>query len=164
MATRAERRRIAANKARFDREAAAGGSSMTVCVRVRPLSNAHESSARRKQTGALKEVVRVSKVMPAVQVQVRQNASKCVKMRQNASNVYLHFFFLFVLSVSLSLSLSLCVSLPPFLSLFLSARSPLKEMWWQQYTEDEKGRRRRRRRRSTRGALSLSLSLSFSFD
>ena len=117
MATRAERRRIAANKARFDREAAAGGSSMTVCVRVRPLSNAHESSARRKQTGALKEVVRVSKVMPAVQVQVRQNASKCVKMRPTCTCTFSFCSF----SLSLSLSLSLCVSpsLPFSLSFFL---------------------------------------------
>ena len=126
MATRAERRRIAANKARFDREAAAGGSSMTVCVRVRPLSNAHESSARRKQTGALKEVVRVSKVMPAVQVQVRQNASKCVKMRQNASKCVQRVLALFLsvrslcLSLSLSLSLSVCVCLPPSLPFSLS--------------------------------------------
>jgi hypothetical protein len=43
--------------------------SMTVCVRVRPLSNQHESKARQKTTGQLKEVVRVSKVMAAVQVQ-----------------------------------------------------------------------------------------------
>ena len=53
------------NLAKFE---AMTSSSMTVCVRVRPLSNRHESKQRQKSSGPLKEVVRVSKVMPAVQV------------------------------------------------------------------------------------------------
>lgn len=88
MATREERRRIAANAARFAALAASGGSSMTVCVRVRPLSNKHESKERQKKMGPLKEVVRVSKVMPAVQVQRLAKPGATLRSEKAASWSY----------------------------------------------------------------------------
>ena len=76
------------NLAKFDSLMTQKSSSMTVCVRVRPLSNRHESKARQKSSGPLKEVVRVSKVMPAIQVQRLAKPNATLRSEQAAQWSY----------------------------------------------------------------------------
>ena len=83
--------RAAANLAKFNALSSSNPptSTMAVCVRVRPLSNTHESKARQKSTGTLKEVVRVSKTMSAVQVQRLAKPGAVLRSEQAAQWNYL---------------------------------------------------------------------------